>query len=504
MLVRLWCLLAVAAIANATSVASRISKHALAANPSAMSAVTRSLRQAAKATRSAPVTAERRGLAESDLTMCHITANSVKCSLSDDRTDCEGKTECKWDNFEGCIPSYNEEAESDRLSVIDEQGSECSLHSDDSSACESEANCEANGGCNPTRDFVDDALADPVEAQMAYTISLCHSIDDPFSCRQHPECEIDNDSCGISDEGMRLIFHALVNECDFEDVIREGRDAAQDTDLCPVAAALLECSQITTESACDRATKCEWASSDYADDPQYAEYPCLVKDEHGEPMLEAVEANYALVMLAGFECMAQHSSESACERDHLCEWNDEGGLCAPKELKLYHALADIHPHFARYYQIYATCGALDERACLNAGDKCVWSEAVDGDETECLPTMTTVAGFMSCECSGAVAAAAATLDTSSVGCAVDWRDASTAVTASTASNCEHVCEGHGYTRHQCLAASSSCAWDNRMCWSGVGPNPCVHYTSQTASAPARVFNTVFAIVTLCAFVLISA
>jgi len=64
-------------------------------------------------------------------------------------------------------------------------------------------------------------------------------------------------------------------------------------------------------------------------------------------------------------------------------------------------------------------------------------------------------------------------------------------------NCEVVCEGHGYDEAECAAVSQSCAWDNGACWSGVGSNPCEY------SAAHKVFDALFALVTLCALVLIS-
>ena len=52
----------------------------------------------------------------------------------------------------------------------------------------------------------------------------------------------------------------------------------------------------------------------------------------------------------------------------------------------------------------------------------------------------------------------------------------------TASNCEHVCEGHGYDEAQCTAVSQSCAWDDGACWSGVGPTSCSYYTASVGAA----------------------
>ena len=53
----------------------------------------------------------------------------------------------------------------------------------------------------------------------------------------------------------------------------------------------------------------------------------------------------------------------------------------------------------------------------------------------------------------------------------------------TASNCERVCEGHGYDAAQCTAVSQSCQWHNGACWSGVGSNPCEYYSSGSATKP---------------------
>ena len=45
----------------------------------------------------------------------------------------------------------------------------------------------------------------------------------------------------------------------------------------------------------------------------------------------------------------------------------------------------------------------------------------------------------------------------------------------TASNCEDICQDHGYNEAQCVAVSSSCAWNNGACGSyfpGVGSASC--------------------------------
>ena len=47
------------------------------------------------------------------------------------------------------------------------------------------------------------------------------------------------------------------------------------------------------------------------------------------------------------------------------------------------------------------------------------------------------------------------------------------------SNCEDICEGHGYDAAQCAAVSSSCAWNNGACWSGVGSASCSYFPGQT-------------------------
>ena len=65
-----------------------------------------------------------------------------------------------------------------------------------------------------------------------------------------------------------------------------------------------------------------------------------------------------------------------------------------------------------------------------------------------------------------------------------------------ASNCENVCEGHGYDAMQCIEVNPSCEWHNGACWSGVGSKPC-----DSGSATHKVFDALFALVTLCALTL---
>ena len=75
-------------------------------------------------------------------------------------------------------------------------------------------------------------------------------------------------------------------------------------------------------------------------------------------------------------------------------------------------------------------------------------------------------------------------------------------TTATASNCEDICEGHDYSEAHCLAVSESCRWDDGACWSGVGPNSCSYFPAQTEeSAAPKIFDALFAIVTLCALAL---
>ena len=92
-------------------------------------------------------------------------------------------------------------------------------------------------------------------------------------------------------------------------------------------------------------------------------------------------------------------------------------------------------------------------------------------------------------------------------------------TTATASNCEDICEGHDYSEAHCLAVSDSCHWDDGACWSGVGPNACEYYSSASPSsdseagagnqtesdtlrsAAPKIFDALFAIVTLCALAL---
>ena len=59
----------------------------------------------------------------------------------------------------------------------------------------------------------------------------------------------------------------------------------------------------------------------------------------------------------------------------------------------------------------------------------------------------------------------------------------------TASNCERVCEGHGYDAAQCTAVSQSCEWHNGACWSGVGSNPCEYYSSGSGDQTANSEST---------------
>ena len=535
-LVQLWCLLAVAAFANATSVASRIAKHALAANPAATRSVTRTLRQAAQVARAAPVAAERRGLAESDLSMCEYLGDSLSCSFAADHGACARKSGCEWDGS-SCDAPFDDEAFSAELISDMESGMDqlttCALLVDDASACDAEENCEANAACNPTEAFMESIISDPVMAKLMHKTFVCLSIGDANECNSQAMCEVDyfEGSCGISDEAVESIIIDALLECDLDTSIAAGVGAAvpQDVDLCPVAEAQIECMQITTESACNSATKCEWADPDDSDDPHDTKYPCSAKEEHMSPMIEVLEANYAVMLRAYGECRNEYTSESACEGDEECEWNGDDNVCEAKDLKLYRALGNVHPHFARYYQMEAICGSFGQSACGtgDSANKCAWSAASVGGDAECVPTIQTFAEVMSCECSTEVAAAAPTVDTSFADCTVpvieEWLTTTPApaIETATASNCENVCEGHGHTRDQCLDVSDGCEWDNGRCWSRVGPNRCVYFTDAvqllepsrstdavqlvepSRSAAFQIFNALFAIVTLCAFALIS-
>ena len=497
-LVQLWCLLAVAAFANATSVASRISKHALAANPAATRSVTRTLRQAAQVARAAPVAAERRGLAESDFSMCEYLGDSISCSFAADHGACVRKSGCEWDGF-SCGAEFDDEAFSAELISDLERGMDqlttCMLLVDDASACDAEENCEANPACNPTEAFMESTISDPVMAQIMHKTFVCRSIDDDANeCNSQANCEFDyfEGSCVMSDEAVEsIIFDALL-KCNLDTSIADGAGAvvAVDVDLCPVAEAQIECMQFATEAACDTATKCEWSDPDASEDPYEKKYPCSAKDEHMEPILEVLEANYGVALRAFRECANEYTSESACEGDEECTWNGDDNVCAPSDLKIYRALGNSHPHFARYYQIDATCGSLGQSACGNgdSANKCAWSAASVGGDAECVPTIETFAEVMSCECSTEIAAAAPTVDTSSADCTApevpEWLTTTPApaIETATASNCEDVCQGHGYNQDQCVAVSDSCVWNNGRCWSGVGPNRCDYFTVLTDDA----------------------
>jgi hypothetical protein len=460
--VQLWCLLAVAAFANATSVASRISKHALAANPSTTRSVTRTLRQAAKVARAAPVAAERRGLAESDFSMCEYLGDSISCSFAADQGACARKSGCEWDG-ESCNAPFDDEgfgAElvSDLESGMD-QFTTCALLVDDASACDAEENCEANAACNPTEAFMESIISDPVMAQFMHKNFVCLSVNDANECNSQANCEFDSfqGSCTVSDDAMESIIMSALLECDLDVSIADGAGAvvSQDVDLCPVAEAQIECMQIATEAACDAATKCEWADPDASEDPYEKKYPCSAKDEHMEPIFEVLEANYAVALRAYGECHNEYTSESACEGDEECTWNGDDNACEANDLKLYRALGNTHPHFARYYQIDAMCGSFDQSAC-GTGDyanKCAWSVAGVGGDAECVPTIETFAEVMSCECPTEVAAAAPSVDTSSSDCSV--------------------------------------------------PEVPEWLTASRQSAAFQIFNALFAIVTSCAFALIS-
>ena len=428
LLVQLCCLFALSAIANAASVASRISQHAK-SNPAATRSVTRTLRRAAKVARAPPVADERRGLAESDFSMCDFIGDSISCSFAGDSRACARKTGCQWDG-ESCVAPLDEAgflaALEGGMIASYTQALVCYALTD-SSACEAEENCEFSAACNPSEAFFEDTITDPITAQIVYAAFACASISDQDVCNDQPNCAYayDDDqasySCGMSEDASESIIWDALLQCDLDESIADGAGAvvAAEVDLCPVAKAQIECMQITTESACNSATKCEWADPDDSDDPHDTKYPCTAKEEHMSPMLEVFEANYGVALRAYGECANEYTSESTCEGDEECEWNGEENVCEANELKLFRAMGNAHPHFARYYQIDATCSAFDQSSCGtgDSANKCAWSAASVGGDASCVPTIRTFAEVMSCECPTEIAAAAPTVDTSSGDCA---------------------------------------------------------------------------------------
>ena len=430
MLAQLWCLLAVAAIANATPVASSVSKIAIADSSAATIAVTRSLRDVSRAARAAPVATERRGETESDgiqkvdISMCEITGDVFQCALQDNSDDCRARSECSWSyqsdsNSYECVASFDETTLGYQLaSYVDPQKSRCDDFSADASACAIASNCETTVGCTPTKTFVDSVVTDPVTAELVYLAYLCGPIESVEACNSREECTYDNDDgeCGLSDEGLRRTFHAFVHECDFDEEIAEAVAFSQDLDLCPVPQATIVCMQITTEAACNTTGQCEWVDPDDSDDPQHSEFPCMAKGHHVEPILDVMNINHLALAQASLECRAAHTDETACEGDEECEWKAADNRCGPNDLKLYRAISNTHPLMPHYYNLEATCGSLDESTCRNAADKCVWSEASVGDAAECFPTVKTFVEAMSCVCPAEVAAVAPNVDTSSADC----------------------------------------------------------------------------------------
>ena len=418
-LLQLCFLLAVASIANAASVASRISQHAK-VNHASTGALTKALREAATAARAAPVAAERRGLAESDFNMCDFLGDNIKCAVSQTSSSCGSKPGCEWYAGECTHAMTDAETQSMFAAVLPlmTQSFVCQSVSD-LSTCAGTSNCEANAACNPSEAYVeaqfpDDAL---MSAMMHQTLK-CSAIPSASTCDAQDDCEWYDGSCELSEDATASVMSSALLECDFDESIADGASAvvADNVDLCPVAKAQIECAQIAAESACDGAAKCEWLDPDDSDDPHDTRYPCVAKDEHMEPMFEVLEANLAVSLRAYGECANEYNSESACERDEECTWN--GASCEANDLKLFRALGNAHPHFARYYQIDATCSAFERSACGSGGSagKCVWSEASVGGDAAYLPTVKTFAQFMSCECPAEIAAAAPSVDTSSADC----------------------------------------------------------------------------------------
>ena len=428
MLAQLWCLLALAAVANATPVASSVSKIAIADASAAAIAVTKTLRDVSRAARATPIATERRGETESDgiqkvdISMCEYYGQVFECALQDNSDDCWARSECSWSyqsdsNSYECVASYDQTTLGYQLAAyVDPQQSRCDDFSGDASACAIASNCETTVGCTPTKTFVDSVVTDPVTAEMTYLSYLCAPIESVEACNSREECTYDNDDgeCGLSDEGVRRTFHAFVHECDFDEEIAEAVAFSQDLDLCPVPQAQIVCTQITTEVACNTTAQCEWVDPDDSDDPHNSQYPCVVKDHHVEPILDVMKINHLALAQALFECQVAHTDETACEGDEECTWKNS--TCNSNELKIYRTLSNTHPLMPHYYKVEANCGSLDESTCRNAADKCVWSEARLGDDAECLPTVKYIAEAMSCACPAEVAAVSPNVDTSSADC----------------------------------------------------------------------------------------
>lgn len=432
MLAQLWCLLALAAVANATPVASSVSKIAIADASAAAIAVTKTLRDVSRAARATPVASERRGLIESnrigkvDISMCTFLKDSFGCALESDSANCRVRSGCSWgyDSDSGtykCTASFAESTfESQLEAYVGPQIDRCDEFDDDASACAMASNCETTVGCTPTKTFIDSVVTDPVTAEVTYATLLCAPIQSVAECDSREECAYDrvDGECGMSDESSRRILHAFVHECDFDEEIAEAATLAQDIDLCPVSQAQIECKQITTEATCNTNSKCEWDDPDGSIIAEISQYPCAVKDQHLEPLLDVMKISSVSLVQPVMECQVTHTDEATCEGDEECEWKAADNKCGPNDVKMFRALSNTHPHFPHYYQVDATCGFLDESTCLSAADKCVWSEASVGDDAECFPTVKTLAERMSCVCPAEVAAVAPNVDTSSADCSL--------------------------------------------------------------------------------------
>ena len=274
-LAQLWCLLALAAIANATPVASSVSKIAIADASAATIAVTRSLRDVSRAARAAPIATERRGETESDgiqkvdISMCKFYGDTFECALQDNSDDCRARSDCVWSyNFDSdsfkCRASSNSFDETaleyQIASYVDPQKSRCDDFSGDASACAIASNCETTVGCTPTKTFVESVVTDPVTAEMVYLLYLCGPIESVEACNSREECTYDNDDgeCSFSDEGLRRVLHAFVHECDFDEEIAEARRVLARSRPLPVPQAQIVCAQITTEAECNTTAHCEW------------------------------------------------------------------------------------------------------------------------------------------------------------------------------------------------------------------------------------------------------
>ena len=410
-----------AATSNAASVASRISQHAK-ANPSSSGALNKAFREAVKSARAAPVAAERRGLAESGFTMCGYLGDNVKCGVALTAGSCSRKPGCVWyeDSCSYPLSEADTEALATAMTPVMVQALTCSFISD-LTTCNATDNCEANAACNPPEDFIEAQFPDDaLMSVFLYHVAKCGAIESSSTCNAQDDCVMVASTCEVAEETQRSVEAWAITQCDLDESIADGAGAmvAQDVDLCPVAKAQIECMQITTEAACDAATKCEWFDPDSSEDPYEKRYPCAAKDEHMEPMVEVLEANMAVALRAFGECANEYTSESACEGDEECEWNGDDSVCEANDLKFYRALGNVHPHFARYYQIDATCSAFGQSACGtgDSANKCTWSAASVGGDASCVPTIKTFAEVMSCECSTEIAAAAPTVDTSSADC----------------------------------------------------------------------------------------